>query len=311
MSDATPGGAARSGAPRSPGTPVEDTIAVASGEGDDATTRETLDQSPSPKRPSRTLKPSIKVREAMQSIEDATTTSRRIMSGAMRPTATKGTSRLGDENGANSQTGTGNTSLQILLGAISEQRDMISEQRDMIREQRNMICELREVVSKQQNAFEELHRPGSLSTGCRETPGISPSRSGATKSVTEANSQPQLPVFESKAPKLPTRGLIHRHVKAAFTPDGAEHGHITQHGHAAARPPSDRRRIHHFRGSRRRPRHPRRVKLRLACSSLSPTRKQGLSGATVADGRCQHLGSRHRCEAAEAVSRLVDGCGCN
>jgi len=148
MHDATPGRAAPSGAPRNPGTPVKDTIAVVSGEGDGATAHETPDQSPSLKRPSRTLKPSIKAREAMQSIEGATTTSRRITSGATRPTATKGTRPPGGENGANSQTGTGKTSLQILLEAICEQRDMISE--------------LREVVSKQQNSIEQLHRQSRL-----------------------------------------------------------------------------------------------------------------------------------------------------
>ena len=66
------------------------------------------------------------------------------MSGATRPTATKGTRRPGGENEANSQTGTGKTSLQILLEVISEQR--------------NMISELREVVNKQRNTIEELHR---------------------------------------------------------------------------------------------------------------------------------------------------------
>src|SRR5947208_3528670 len=96
MHDATPGRAAPRGATRSPRTPVKDTIAVASGEGDGATAHETPDQSLSLKRPNRTLKPSIKAREAMQSTEGATT-SRRTMNGATRPTATKGTRPPGGE----------------------------------------------------------------------------------------------------------------------------------------------------------------------------------------------------------------------
>ncbi|KAK4118380.1 hypothetical protein N657DRAFT_651360 [Parathielavia appendiculata] len=103
---------------------------------------EVADCPPSPKRPSRAPKPSAKVREAMQSPEDAATTSRRIAIHATRSTASKGTRVLGSGNGANGQAEAGKTGLQTLLEAINEQGD----------EQRKTICELRDVVSKQQDA---------------------------------------------------------------------------------------------------------------------------------------------------------------
>jgi hypothetical protein len=52
---------------------------------------EVADHPPSPKRPSRTPKPSAKVREAMQSLEDAATKSRRTTTYATRSIASKGT----------------------------------------------------------------------------------------------------------------------------------------------------------------------------------------------------------------------------
>jgi hypothetical protein len=116
---------------------------------------EVADQ-PSPmKRPSRAPKPSAKVREAMQSIEDATTASRRTTSDATRTVASRGTRALGGGNATNSEVGTGKTALQTLLEVLNAQRN---EMRDTIIEQRNMICELRDVVSKQQNTIQELHR---------------------------------------------------------------------------------------------------------------------------------------------------------
>lgn len=115
---------------------------------------EVADQPPSPKRPSRAPKPSAKVREAMQSIEDATTASRRITSDATRTVASRGTRALGGGNATNSDAGTGKTGLQTLLEVLNAQRN---EMRDTIIEQRNMICELRDVVNKQQNTIQELH----------------------------------------------------------------------------------------------------------------------------------------------------------
>ncbi|KAK4119784.1 hypothetical protein N657DRAFT_245772 [Parathielavia appendiculata] len=49
------------------------------------------DRPPSPKRPSRARKPSTKVREAMQSLEDTAPMSRRTVIYAMRSTASRGT----------------------------------------------------------------------------------------------------------------------------------------------------------------------------------------------------------------------------
>lgn len=116
---------------------------------------EVADQPPTPKRPSRTPKPSAKVREAMQAIEDATVTPRRIMSDGMRTGAPRKARALGGGNATNSEVGTGKTALQTLLEVLNAQRN---EMRDTIIEQRNMICELRDVVSKQQNTIQELHR---------------------------------------------------------------------------------------------------------------------------------------------------------
>jgi uncharacterized coiled-coil protein SlyX len=117
------------------------------------TTIEVADRPPSPKRPSRAPKPSAKVREAMQSLEDAATTSRRITTYATRSITSKGTRALGSGSGVNGQAEAGKTALQTLLEAINEQRD---ETREIIAEQRNTICELRDVVSKQQEAIQQL-----------------------------------------------------------------------------------------------------------------------------------------------------------
>ena len=108
---------------------------------------EVADQ-PSPlKRPSRAPKPSAKVREAMQSIEDATTASRRTTSDAMRTATSRGTRALGGGNATNSEVGTGKTALQTLLEVLNAQRN----------EMLDTIIELRDVVSKQQNTIQELH----------------------------------------------------------------------------------------------------------------------------------------------------------
>ncbi|KAK4096202.1 hypothetical protein N658DRAFT_436611 [Parathielavia hyrcaniae] len=56
---------------------------------------EVADQPPSPKRPSRTLKPSAKVREAMQSIEDAATVAKTTTSEGTRTVASRGTRAVG------------------------------------------------------------------------------------------------------------------------------------------------------------------------------------------------------------------------
>jgi hypothetical protein len=109
---------------------------------------EVADQPPSPKRPSRTLKPSAKVREAMQLIEDATTAPRRITSDATRTAASRGTRASGTGYGVNGRSETGKSALQVLLEAINEQRN---EMHEIITEQRNTICELRD-------AIQELHR---------------------------------------------------------------------------------------------------------------------------------------------------------
>ncbi|KAK4118437.1 hypothetical protein N657DRAFT_554969, partial [Parathielavia appendiculata] len=114
---------------------------------------EVADRSPSPKRPSRAPKPSAKVREAMQLLEDAAITSRRTAIHATRSTASRGTRVLGSGSGANGQAEAGKTALQTLLEAINEQQN---ETREIIAEQRNTICELRDVVSKQQDAIQQL-----------------------------------------------------------------------------------------------------------------------------------------------------------
>jgi hypothetical protein len=105
---------------------------------------EVADRPPSPKRPSRTLKPSAKVREAMQSIEDTATVAKTTTSMVARTVAARGTRTVGIENGVNGRIETGKSGLQVLLEAINEQR--------------NTICELRDVISKQHDAIQELHR---------------------------------------------------------------------------------------------------------------------------------------------------------
>ncbi|EAQ88754.1 predicted protein [Chaetomium globosum CBS 148.51] len=108
---------------------------------------EVADQ-PSPlKRPSGAPKPSAKVREAMQPIEDATTASRRTTSDATRTVASRGTRALGGGNATNNEVGTGKTALQTLLEVLNAQRN----------EMRDTITELRDLVSKQQNTIQELH----------------------------------------------------------------------------------------------------------------------------------------------------------
>ncbi|KAK4120055.1 hypothetical protein N657DRAFT_702529 [Parathielavia appendiculata] len=64
---------------------------------------EVTDQLLSPKRSSRAPKPSAKVHEAMQSLEDAATTSRRAITYTTRSAASKGTRLLGTGSGANGQ----------------------------------------------------------------------------------------------------------------------------------------------------------------------------------------------------------------
>ncbi|KAK4096356.1 hypothetical protein N658DRAFT_511271 [Parathielavia hyrcaniae] len=107
---------------------------------------EVADQPPTPKRPSRTSKPSAKVREAMQAIEDATITPRRTTSDGTRTVAPRGARAIGGANGTNGEAGTGKTALQTILEAMNVQRN---EMRNTIIEQRNIIWELRDVVSKQ------------------------------------------------------------------------------------------------------------------------------------------------------------------
>jgi hypothetical protein len=82
----------------------------------------------------------------MQSLEDATATSRRTTFHATRSTASKGTRVLGSGSGVNGQAEAGKTALQTLLEAINEQQD----------ETRETIAELRDVVSKQQDAIQQL-----------------------------------------------------------------------------------------------------------------------------------------------------------
>jgi uncharacterized coiled-coil protein SlyX len=105
---------------------------------------EVADRPPSPKRPSRTLKPSAKVREAMQSIEDATIAAKTATNEGTRTVASRGTRALGTGYGANGRIEAGKSALQVLLEAINEQQ--------------NTICELRDVVSKQHDAIQELQR---------------------------------------------------------------------------------------------------------------------------------------------------------
>jgi len=116
---------------------------------------EVADQPPSSKRPIRAPKPSAKVREAMQSIEDAATTSRKITSDVARTVASRGTRAVGGGNAINGEVGTGKSALQTLLEVLNAQRN---EVRDTTIEQRNMICELRDVVKKQQGMIQELQR---------------------------------------------------------------------------------------------------------------------------------------------------------
>lgn len=106
------------------------------------------DQPSSPKRPTRISKPSAKVREAMQSLEDAVITSRKATNDTTRTAAARGTRALGSESGTNGQAEAGKSALLRLLEAITEQRD----------EMREIICDLREVVNTQRNAIQELHR---------------------------------------------------------------------------------------------------------------------------------------------------------
>jgi uncharacterized coiled-coil protein SlyX len=114
---------------------------------------EVADQPPTPKRPSRAPKPSAKVREAMQAIEDAAITSRRTTSDGTRTVAPRAARALGSANGTNGEAGTGKSGLQTLLEAMNAQR---YEMRNTIIEQRNAIYELRDVVSKQQTTIQEL-----------------------------------------------------------------------------------------------------------------------------------------------------------
>src|ERR1700694_925326 len=113
-----------------------------------------IGQPTSPKRPTRTPKPSAKVREAMQSLEDASTT-RKAATDTTRTAPSRGTRVLGTGNMINGQAETGKSALQRLLDAINDQRD---DMREMIVEQRHMICELRDVASKQNDAIESLQR---------------------------------------------------------------------------------------------------------------------------------------------------------
>lgn len=118
-------------------------------------TVDATDQPTSPKRPTRTPKPSAKVREAMQSLEDAAITSRTATNDAARTATSRRTRAPGSGNGTNGQAEAGKTALQKLLEAITEQRD---EMRDIVAKQQDMICDLREVVNKQQEAIQDLLR---------------------------------------------------------------------------------------------------------------------------------------------------------
>lgn len=105
---------------------------------------EVADRPPSPKRPSRTPKPSAKVRKAMQSTEDTATLAKTTTSKVARTVAARGIRAVGTENGVNGRIETGKSGLQVLLEAINEQR--------------NTIYELRDMISKQHDAIQELHR---------------------------------------------------------------------------------------------------------------------------------------------------------
>ncbi|KAL2146425.1 hypothetical protein VTI28DRAFT_4178 [Corynascus sepedonium] len=111
---------------------------------------EVANRPPSPKRPSRTLKPSAKAREAIQLLEDATDTARRTTTSARRTIEVRRTRTLGTTDGTDSQTGSGKGALQTLLDALSEQRDVITNQQ-------NVICELRDAISKQQTMIQDFH----------------------------------------------------------------------------------------------------------------------------------------------------------
>ncbi|KAK4119477.1 hypothetical protein N657DRAFT_684423 [Parathielavia appendiculata] len=102
---------------------------------------EVADRPPSPKRPSRTLKPSAKVREAMQLIEDAATVAKTTTSEVTRTAASRGTRAVGTGYGVNGRIETGKSGLQLVVKAINEQRD---EMHKMITEQRNTIGEPRD-----------------------------------------------------------------------------------------------------------------------------------------------------------------------
>lgn len=88
---------------------------------------EAADRPPSPKRPSRTLKPSAKAREAMQSIEDAAIAAKTTTSEGTRTIASRGTRVVGTGDGVNGRTKIGKLGLQMVLEAIKEQWDKIHE----------------------------------------------------------------------------------------------------------------------------------------------------------------------------------------
>ncbi|EAQ87075.1 hypothetical protein CHGG_08328 [Chaetomium globosum CBS 148.51] len=114
---------------------------------------EVAGQPPSPRRPSRALKPSAEAREAMQSLENVATTSRRAASETTRAVTTRGARASGILYGANSRIETGKSGIQMLLEAINEQRD---EMYRMITEQRNTIGELRELSEELRQARDQI-----------------------------------------------------------------------------------------------------------------------------------------------------------
>ncbi|EAQ84812.1 hypothetical protein CHGG_08826 [Chaetomium globosum CBS 148.51] len=114
---------------------------------------EVAGQPPSPRRPSRALKPSAEAREAMQSLENVATTSRRAASETTRAVTTRGARASGILYGANSRIETGKSGIQMLLEAINEQRD---EMYRMITEQRNTIGELRELSEELRQARNQI-----------------------------------------------------------------------------------------------------------------------------------------------------------
>jgi hypothetical protein len=69
------------------------------------------DLPPSPKRPTRTSKPSAKVREAMQSLEDTATTTRKATNDTIRTAISKGTHVLGSGSRSNGQAEAGKIAL--------------------------------------------------------------------------------------------------------------------------------------------------------------------------------------------------------